>query len=92
MAKAKKQVGTNTEFFNKENYILMLAGLVLLAIGVMLMIGGKSTDPKVFDPKEVYSPMRIKVAPILMILGFIIEIFAIMKRPKKSLPSESANN
>jgi len=92
MAKAKKQVSTNTEFFNKENYLLMLVGLVLLAIGVILMTGGENTDPKIFDPKEVYSPMRITVAPILMILGFIIEIFAIMKRPKKSLPSESGNN
>ena len=84
MAKEKKQVVTNTELFTKDNYIWMLAGLVFLAIGFFLMAGGKNTDPKVFDPKEVYSPMRITVAPFLIILGFVIEVVAIMKRPKKT--------
>ena len=68
--------------FTKENYILMLIGLVISAIGFFLMAGGKSADPKVFDPKEVYSTTRITVAPILIVLGFIIEIVAIMKKPK----------
>ena len=77
-----KQVPVQQVLFNKENYILMLAGLALLAIGFILMAGGKSTDPKVFDPKVVYSTTRITVAPILIILGFIIEVVAIMKKPK----------
>ena len=68
--------------FTKENYALMIAGLVVLAIGFFLMAGGKSQDPKVFNPNEVYSSTRITVAPILIILGFIIEIVAIMKKPK----------
>lgn len=71
-----------TNLFGKENYMLMLVGLVVLALGFFLMAGGKSTDPKVFDPKEVYSNTRITVAPILIIAGFIIEIVAIMKKPK----------
>jgi len=77
-----KQVPVQQVLFNKENYILMLAGLALLAIGFILMAGGKSTDPKVFDPKVVYSTTRITVAPILIILGFVIEVVAIMKKPK----------
>ncbi len=46
------------------------------------MAGGKSSDLKVFDPKEVYSTTRITVAPILIVLGLIIEVIAIMKKPK----------
>ena len=82
MLKEKNQPITKTNLFGKENYIWMLAGLVLLALGFFLMAGGKSTDPKVFDTKEVYSTTRITIAPILIIAGFIIEIIAIMKKPK----------
>jgi hypothetical protein len=77
----KKLVETNTALFGKENYIWMLAGLVVLAFGFFLMAGGKSTDPNVFNEKEVYSTTRITIAPILIIAGFIIEIVAIMKKP-----------
>jgi hypothetical protein len=82
MLKEKKQVITRTNLFGKENYLLMLTGLVVLAIGFFLMSGGKSADPKVFDAKEVYSTTRITIAPILIIAGFIIEIIAIMRKPK----------
>ena len=82
MLKEKKQVISRTNLFGKENYILMLAGLLVLALGFFLMSGGKSADPKVFDTKEVYSTTRITIAPILIIAGFIIEIIAIMKKPK----------
>lgn len=82
MLKEKSQPITNTNLFGKENYIWMLAGLVVLALGFFLMAGGKSPDPKVFDTKEVYSTTRITIAPILIIAGFIIEIVAIMKKPK----------
>ena len=71
------------QLFDKQNYILMLAGVVVLAIGFFLMAGGKGADSKVFDPNEVYSTTRITVAPILIIAGFVIEIFAIMKKPGK---------
>ena len=82
MSKEKNQPITRTNLFGKENYIWMLAGLVVLALGFFLMAGGKSPDPKVFDTKEVYSTTRITIAPILIIAGFIIEIIAIMKKPK----------
>ncbi len=69
--------------FGKENYQLMLGGLIVLAIGFFLMAGGKSEDPTVFNDSEVYSTTRITIAPLLIIAGFVIEIFAIMKKPKE---------
>lgn len=69
--------------FNKDNYMWMLAGLALIAIGMFLMSGGKSnTDPNVFNKDAVYSPMRITVAPILILAGLVLEIFAIFKKSK----------
>ena len=68
--------------FGKENYVWMLAGIAVIVLGFILMAGGKSADPKVFDPKEVYSTTRITIAPLLIIIGFILEIVGIMKRPK----------
>lgn len=85
MSNEKKQPQvSNTSLFTKDNYIWMLAGLVIMAIGFFLMSGGKSADPKVFDASEVYSSTRITVAPILIIAGLLVEIFAIMKKPKES--------
>ena len=82
MAKDIKATPEKNVLFGKENYRWMLIGMVVLAIGFFLMSGGKSSDPKVFDPKEVYSTTRITIAPILIIAGFVIEIIAIMKKPK----------
>lgn len=76
-----KETATNT-LFGKDNYKWMLIGLVIMAIGFFLMAGGKSSDPNVFQDKDVYSTTRITIAPILIIAGLIIEIFAIMKKPK----------
>ena len=83
MEKIKKQPTTANVLFGKDNLLWMGIGLAVLALGFFLMAGGKSSDPKVFDPKEVYSHTRITVAPLLIIIGFIIEIYAIMKGPKK---------
>jgi len=82
MATTKKQPEIAPDLFGKENYIYMLAGLVVLAIGVLLMAGGKSPDPTKFNDNDIYSTARITVAPLLIIIGFIIEIVAIMKKPK----------
>jgi hypothetical protein len=68
--------------FTKENYKWMVIGLVIMALGFFLMAGGKSSNLNVFSDKDVYSPMRITVAPILIVAGLLVEIFAIMKRPK----------
>lgn len=82
MNKERLQHASKNRLFGKENYIWMLAGLVILALGFFLMNGGKSADPHVFNTEEVYSTTRITIAPILIITGFIIEIIAIMKKPK----------
>src|SRR5258708_40345661 len=68
--------------FTKDNYKWMLIGLLILALGFFLMAGGKSSNPGVFTDKDIYSPKRITVAPILIVLGLLVEIFAIMKKPK----------
>jgi len=67
--------------FGKENYRLMLIGLAFIVVGFLLMIGGGSSDPTQFNP-EIFSFRRITLAPILILAGYVIEIFAIMKRPK----------
>ncbi len=76
-----KETTTNA-LFGKDNYKWMVIGLVVMAIGFFLMAGGKSDNPNVFEAKEVYSTTRITIAPILIMAGLIIEIFAIMKKPK----------
>ena len=68
--------------FRKDNYILLLIGLACIAIGFILMIGGSSDDVDVFST-EVYSFRRITLATIFIVLGFVVEIYAIMKQPKK---------
>ncbi len=68
--------------FEKENYLWMLGGIVIMAIGLILMVGGKSSDPNQFHPEQVYSTTRITVAPILILAGLVIEIFAIFRKPK----------
>jgi hypothetical protein len=78
-----QQQPTSSYLFGKENYILMLVGVVVLTIGFLLMVGGKSADPTKFNDAEIYSVTRITIAPIVILAGFIIEIFAIMKQPKK---------
>ncbi len=80
--KEKKITTQAAGLFDKLNLKWMLAGLIIIAIGVVLMAGGKSNDPNVFNAKEVYSFTRITVAPILIIAGLVIEIVAIFKKPK----------
>jgi Protein of unknown function (DUF3098) len=85
MSNDKKQPQVNNQsLFTKDNYLWMLAGVAVMAIGFFLMSGGKSADPKVFNDNEVYSTTRITIAPMLIIGGLLLEIFAIMKKPKTS--------
>ena len=82
----KKQVTTTStstsSLFDKQNMWLMLLGVGVIAIGMLLMVGGKSNDPNTFNYDEVYSTLRISVAPVLIIIGLGIEIYAIFKKPK----------
>jgi hypothetical protein len=75
---------SNTPLFGKENYRWMLIGIALVALGLILMGGGKSPDPNVFNKDEVYSVRRITIAPILILAGFVVEIFAIFRKDKPS--------
>ena len=63
----------------KENLRLLMIGALIIVVGFVLMIGGNSTDPNVFN-KEIFSFRRITLAPIIVIIGFIFEIYAIMKK------------
>lgn len=74
--------------FGKMNYLLMGVGIIFVLVGFLLMIGGKSSNPNEFHPEELYSATRVTIAPGLVLLGFIIEIVAIMYRPK----SENSDN
>ena len=67
--------------FDKENYMWMLGGVALILLGFFLMAGGKSANPHEFHYDEIYSIRRITVAPIVLLLGFAIEVYAIMKKP-----------
>lgn len=82
MSTVKKNTSTPNPLFGKTNYTWMLAGIVVMAIGFFLMAGGKSADPTKFNDDEIYSTTRITIAPLLIVAGFIIEIFAIMKKPE----------
>ena len=68
--------------FSKKNYILLIVGLAFIASGLILMIGGGSDDPTKFSD-EIFNFQRLTLAPILLAIGFVIEIFAIMYKKGK---------
>ena len=70
--------------FQKVNFQWLFIGLVIIVIGFLLMIGGESPDPAKFDAKELFSPIRITLAPILVVIGYLVIIYAIMKKPKNN--------
>jgi len=78
-----KPVKNDGFVFARENYMILFAGIAMIIIGFVLMIGGKSDDPNVFNP-ELFNTQRITVAPILVLSGFVTVIFAIMKKRKKT--------
>lgn len=81
----------NLDFvFARQNYILLIVGIALIGIGLFLMIGGGSNDPTVFSKKiegygdyELFNTQRLIIAPLLIAIGFIVEIFAIMHKAKE---------
>lgn len=80
--KSNTSPATTSNLFGKENYMWILIGLAVMVLGIILMAGGKSQDPNVFKDSEVYSTTRITIAPILILLGLGIEVFAIFRKPK----------
>ncbi len=80
---SKKKDNPKAAFlFGKRNYMIMLIGIAVIALGFILMAGGGSDDPNVFNP-EIYNWRRIRLAPTLVIIGLAIEIYAILASPKK---------
>ena len=82
-AKEKQQTPVRREFvFQRKNYLFMFIGLALISIGFILMSGGGSDDPNVFNP-EIYNFRRIHLAPTLVLMGLAVEIYAILLNPNK---------
>ena len=80
---SKKSTDKESFALAKENYILLVIGFIIIVLGFILMIGGKSEDPSIFNEEEIFSFRRITLAPILLFIGFVFEIYAIMKKPKE---------
>ncbi|MHA7056583.1 DUF3098 domain-containing protein [Aquimarina sp. M1] len=82
-----KQVSNNIPhkpdfIFGKKNYVVMAIGIAVIALGFILMAGGGSDDPNVFNP-DIYSFRRIRLAPTVVLIGFGIEVYAILLNPDK---------
>lgn len=78
---SKNEDNKTTMPFGRDNYLWVIIGLAFLLIGFILMIGGGSDDPDVFN-EAIFSFRRITLAPILVLIGFGIQIYAIMKKSK----------
>lgn len=81
--KKKTEVKKANFLFGKRNYQIMILGLLFIAIGFILMAGGGSDDPEVFN-EAIYNFRRIRLAPTLVLIGFVIEIVAILYHLKKT--------
>ena len=84
---AKNKQPRKALLFDKRKYNLMIAGLLILALGFVLMIGGGTDDPSEFS-YEIFSFRRITLAPILVLLGFALQIYVILSR-KASEPEDT---
>jgi hypothetical protein len=82
MAKKSNDIKDNPGFaLGPENYKLLAIGFGIIILGFILMIGGKSNDPNVFNP-DIFSFRRITLAPLILLAGFVFEIYAIMKKSR----------
>ncbi len=80
-AKAAVAPKSSVLIFDKTNYLLMLVGLALIAFGLVMMSGGKMPDPNTWDESLIYSRRRTVVAPAIILMGLVVEIFAIFRKP-----------
>jgi len=79
---SKKEAHKREFLFGKKNYIAMLIGIIFILLGFVLMAGGGSDDPAIFNDK-IYNFRRIRLAPTLVIIGMAVEIYAIMAKFNK---------
>ncbi len=89
MAKNNGQTSPEGFAIGKENLKLMLIGLGIIILGFVLMTGGRSSDPNVFNKDIIFSFRRITLAPLVVMFGFLYEIYAIMKKPKSDSQKNS---
>ena len=89
----RKQASQKDFIFGKKNYKFILIGLGFIALGFILMAGGGSDDPNVFDP-SIFSWRRIRLAPTLVLIGFGIQVYAILLNPngKSETKKEKLNS
>ncbi|NAS31291.1 DUF3098 domain-containing protein [Flavobacteriaceae bacterium R38] len=90
MKKNKKDSNKKAQqgfLFKKKNYQFMFIGLAFITLGFILMSGGGSNDPNVFNP-DIFSFRRIRLAPTLVLIGFGIEVYAILLNPDKKKTSK----
>ncbi|MFP4844856.1 DUF3098 domain-containing protein [Winogradskyella sp. PE311] len=88
MGEQKRKQDSKGDFiFGKKNYKFMLIGLACIVIGFILMSGGGSDDPNVFDP-SIFSWRRIRLAPTLVLIGFGFQVYAILLNPNKTKSKE----
>ena len=80
--KKRKEEGNSTFIFNKRNYKIMISGLVIIAFGFILMSGGGSEDPNMFS-LDIYNFRRIRLAPALVLLGFGVQVYAILSNKQE---------
>jgi len=80
--KKRKEASQSVFIFGKKNYKFMFIGIACIALGFILMSGGGTDDPNVFNP-EIFNFRRIRLAPMLILLGFGIQIYAILLNPEK---------
>lgn len=73
--------------FGNKNYKFMFIGLACIALGFILMSGGGSDDPNVFNP-QIFSTVRIRVAPTLVIIGFALQVYAILIKSDNTTPKK----
>lgn len=76
--------GSQAFIFDKRNYVFMIIGLLVMMLGFILMIGGGSADPSVFN-EDIFNFQRITLSPILVIAGLVIEVVAIMIKPASAI-------
>ncbi len=79
--KKRKETIKHNFVFEKKNYVWMFIGLAFIALGFILMAGGGSDDPNVFS-NAIFNTQRIRVAPTLILIGFGIQVYAILLKPK----------
>lgn len=80
---ANKEQKSSFDFaLDKQNYVLLAIGFAIIVLGFVLMVGGGSDDPEVFD-ESIYNFQHITLAPMVVLIGFVFEIYAIMKRTDK---------